>query len=140
MAQIQVQQPQIQVTGGNGVAAVVAVNGGGNQLSTTSLYVGDLDHSVTDGQLYDMFAQVASVASVRVCKDITTNLSLGYGYVNYNSPQDGNQLHFLMICAFYCIVCLAMRVRLDSLSGVRGYGYRRVLITRVIIIRTFTNL
>ncbi|KAL1822155.1 hypothetical protein ACET3Z_008933 [Daucus carota] len=88
MAQIQVQQPQIQVTGGNGVAAVVAVNGGGNQLSTTSLYVGDLDHSVTDGQLYDMFAQVASVASVRVCKDITTNLSLGYGYVNYNSPQD----------------------------------------------------
>lgn len=100
MAQIQVQQPQVPVSGGNGVAAVVAVNGGGNQLSTTSLYIGDLDHSVTDGQLYEMFSQVASVASVRVCKDISSQLSLGYGYVNYNNPQDGNYLHLFM-CLFF---------------------------------------
>lgn len=90
MAQIQLQQPQIPVTGGNGVAAVAAVNVSGNQLSTTSLFIGDLDHSVTDGQLYDMFNQVAQVISVRVCKDITSQISLGYGYVNYSNPQDGN--------------------------------------------------
>ncbi|CAK9184965.1 unnamed protein product [Ilex paraguariensis] len=79
MAQIQVQSP---VTGPNGVAP------GGNQFVSTSLYVGDLDFNVTDSQLYDLFNQVSQVVSVRVCRDLSTRRSLGYGYVNYSNPQD----------------------------------------------------
>uniref|UniRef100_A0A5B6ZGK9 Polyadenylate-binding protein n=1 Tax=Davidia involucrata TaxID=16924 RepID=A0A5B6ZGK9_DAVIN len=74
MAQVQVQ-PQM-------------VNAAGNQLVTTSLYVGDLEVNVTDSQLYDLFNQLGQVVSVRVCRDLTSRRSLGYGYVNYGNPQD----------------------------------------------------
>ncbi|KAK3022537.1 hypothetical protein RJ639_047475 [Escallonia herrerae] len=79
MAQVQVQvqvQPQ-------------AVSAGGNQYVPTSLYVGDLEWSVTDSQLYALFNQLGQVVSVRVCRDLATQRSLGYGYVNYANPQDG---------------------------------------------------
>lgn len=96
MAQIQVQpqqQQQIHVSGSNGVSAGAAVAnaGGSNQFTTTSLYVGDLDQSVTDSQLYDLFNQVGQVVSVRVCRDLSTGRSLGYGYVNYSNQQDATR-------------------------------------------------
>ncbi|KAJ8763474.1 hypothetical protein K2173_002357 [Erythroxylum novogranatense] len=78
MAQVQVPAQSQGVNGG-------AAN---PQFVTTSLYVGDLDVNVNDSQLYDVFNQVAQVVSVRVCRDLTTRRSLGYGYVNYSNPQD----------------------------------------------------
>ncbi|XP_033130561.1 polyadenylate-binding protein 2 isoform X3 [Brassica rapa] len=63
-------------------------NGSGTAGGTTSLYVGDLHANVTDAQLFEAFSQMGQVVTVRVCRDLATWRSLGYGYVNFATPQD----------------------------------------------------
>ncbi|KAK9946482.1 hypothetical protein M0R45_011947 [Rubus argutus] len=106
MAQIQVQH-QAPVTGPNGVPS------GQQQMVSTSLYVGDLDQNVTDSQLYDLFNQVGQVVSVRVCRDLSTRRSLGYGYVNYSNPQDAARalevLNFTPLNSKSIRICYSLR-------------------------------
>ncbi|KAG6532404.1 hypothetical protein ZIOFF_006244 [Zingiber officinale] len=57
--------------------------------SPIALYVGDLSPDIGEEHLVGLFSAIGELTSVRVCKDSATGVSLGYGYVNYISIQDG---------------------------------------------------
>jgi len=63
------------------------------QRITASLYVGDLplDLPNPEDALYSLFNKVGMVMSIKVCRDINTQRSLGYAYVNFQAPADAER-------------------------------------------------
>lgn len=53
------------------------------------LFVGGLPFSTTDEELADAFAQFGSVASAKVITDRETGRSRGFGFVEFDSDDEG---------------------------------------------------
>jgi len=111
---------------GGSPAASAAAAAAAAAFPATSLYVGDLHESVQDAQLFDVFSQVGGVVSVRVCRDINSRKSLGYAYVNYNNPGDGENssaVFSIYWLGFWCCGCCRSLARSRRIWG--RLGFRR---------------
>jgi hypothetical protein len=75
--------------------------------------VGDLDPDVGETTLFEVFNVVAPVATIRVCRNAVTRQSLGYAYVNFQSPADAekavNELNYTPIRGRPCRIMWSQR-------------------------------
>jgi polyadenylate-binding protein len=53
-----------------------------------ALYVGDLDETIQEEQLYDFFTRYGPIHFVRIMRDSASGKSRGYGFVNFIHPRD----------------------------------------------------
>lgn len=82
-----------------------------NKLEKFSLYVGDLDSSVTENDLFNKFNAIGEVSSTKICRDRISGSSLGYAYINfYYSSHGKSQMYVQFFCYDYLLTLVVCKV------------------------------
>ena len=79
-----------QMIGGNKKAYVPLLDKDGRMIESQKVYVGSLDHSVSEEHLFAVFSQFGQLEKVSVQMDPTTRQSRGYAFLSFRDPKDAN--------------------------------------------------
>eukprot|EP00210_Caulerpa_lentillifera_P002328 g2234.t1 len=97
-----------------------------NYPAAGALYVGDLDKTVDEGLLYQLFSRFGTIASIRVCRDSVSRKSLGYAYVNFVASLDSQAAQKAMEVLNYTMVrnkpIRIMKAQRDAETRKSGVG------------------
>jgi len=74
-----------------GTSEAAAEQGARYNFGSASIYVGDLDPSVTEQELLDLFLTIGPVASVRIIANRVVPTAQNYGYVNFINREDAEK-------------------------------------------------
>eukprot|EP00970_Alexandrium_tamarense_P004987 scaffold808_cov196-Alexandrium_tamarense.AAC.124 len=83
-------------------------------------YVGNLDPSVTEDILVELFTQIGRVSSVHMPKDKITGLHSGYGFVEFLDVTDAD--YAIQIMSMVKLFSRPLRVNKSSLDKKTGVG------------------
>jgi cold-inducible RNA-binding protein len=61
------------------------------QFMSMKLYVGNLPHQMTEGELEALFAEAGQVVSAKIITDRQTGLPRGFGFVEMETKADGTK-------------------------------------------------
>ncbi|XP_060064572.1 ELAV-like protein 2 [Ylistrum balloti] len=90
----------------------------------TNLIINYLPQTLTDAEFHSMFASIGNIKSCKIVRDKATNYSYGFGFVDYQSPEDAQRaiqsLNGLQLQNKYIKVALA-RPGGDSIKGANLY-------------------
>jgi RNA recognition motif-containing protein len=53
----------------------------------SSLYIGDLSTKIQENDILNIFSKMSGLESVRICRDVISKKSLGYGYINFKKTK-----------------------------------------------------
>jgi RNA recognition motif-containing protein len=62
----------------------------GNKIESQKVYVGGLDHAVTEQHLFALFSQFGTLLKVQLQIDLNTRLSRGYAFLSFHDPKVSN--------------------------------------------------
>jgi hypothetical protein len=65
-----------------------------------TLWIGDLGYWMDENFLYNLFAGTGTVTSVKIIRSKATNVSEGYGFIEFNSHDAASQVLHLLLCMF----------------------------------------
>lgn len=60
-------------------------------IEARKLYVGEIDTTVDESDLLQVFSELGEVSSLRISRDAITGISLGYGYIEYDPGCSGKK-------------------------------------------------
>lgn len=62
------------------------------QTDSRTLWIGDLSYWMDESLLYSLFASTNAVVSVKIIRNKATNLSEGYGFVEFRTHEAAEQV------------------------------------------------
>lgn len=90
-----------------------------------NIYISNLNYSVTDAELNELFAAYGEISSAKVITDRETGQSRGFGFVEMTSDEDGQKAIDALNQASFKSKTINVNVAKPKTDAPRSGGFNR---------------